>query len=237
MPKRASRRRRADRGRQADQLLLEQRLSALGLGGVRAVEVHENRTVLVSVGRRGIVRVHRGYAYATDRVLRAVVRFIRPASRTEQREAERVLSAFPVERYVPPRPGRPRAERLRPGDRRLLAELARRHRVLNERWFDGRLGAVQFRLSSKMRTLLGELTIAPNGRRRFEIAISRRHLECDGWIEVEHTLLHEMIHQWQVESGRALDHGATFRLKAKQLGVSPTAERVVQAARRAARTS
>jgi hypothetical protein len=38
-------------------------------------------------------------------------------------------------------------------------------------------------------------------------------------------LLHEMIHQWQAESGLAVDHGPAFRKKARVLGIAPRAMR------------
>jgi hypothetical protein len=47
---------------------------------------------------------------------------------------------------------------------------------------------------------------------------------------VEHTLLHEMVHQWQAETGNPVDHGPTFRHKARQVGVLPGAKRRVGAA-------
>ena len=56
----------AEAAQRADAALLTRRLMELGLSGMRGVEVHENRTVLVSVTSRGVLRVHRGYAYATD---------------------------------------------------------------------------------------------------------------------------------------------------------------------------
>ena len=60
-----------------------------------------------------------------------------------------------------------------------------------------------------------------------------------GWDEALHTLLHEMVHQWQDETGRPLDHGAGFRRKAREVGIIPAARRVVHpaAASRAAAAS
>jgi predicted SprT family Zn-dependent metalloprotease len=43
------------------------------------------------------------------------------------------------------------------------------------------------------------------------------------WADVEETLLHEMVHQWQAESGRRVDHGREFRRKAREVGISPRA--------------
>ena len=38
-------------------------------------------------------------------------------------------------------------------------------------------------------------------------------------------MLHEMVHQWQAESGLSVDHGPTFRRKARELGIEPQAQR------------
>ena len=59
------------------------------------------------------------------------------------------------------------------------------------------------------------------------MTISVRHVKHDGWDEVEHTVLHEMVHQWQAESGHEIDHGPTFRRKAMEVGVFPRADRMV----------
>jgi hypothetical protein len=40
-------------------------------------------------------------------------------------------------------------------------------------------------------------------------------------------MLHEMVHQWQAESGLRIDHGVTFRQKAREVGVIPAAKRTV----------
>ncbi len=32
-------------------------------------------------------------------------------------------------------------------------------------------------------------------------------------------MLHEMVHQWQAETGLRIDHGRTFRQKAREVGV------------------
>jgi hypothetical protein len=55
--------------------------------------------------------------------------------------------------------------------------------------------------------------------------MSRRHLRHDAWEEVEHTLLHEMVHQWQAETGQPVDHGPGFRRKAREVGALPRARR------------
>ena len=60
-----------------------------------------------------------------------------------------------------------------------------------------------------------------------EIAISRRHIRRDPWDDVLHTLVHEMVHQWQDENGLPLDHGPHFRRKAREVGISARATRPV----------
>ena len=212
----------------ADEALLARRLHELGLIGVRRVAVHENRSVLASVTPQKVLRLHRGYAYAPDAVLEAVVRFARPgATARERRAARRIIAEFDVGAQLPPSRSRPPRERAQPGDRKVLSELRRLHAEYNERHFCGALKAVRFRLSGRMETRLGEIEVATAGRTPLVIAISRRHVAEDGWDEVRQTLLHEMIHQWQLESGLAADHGAVFRRKAREIGVVPSARRTV----------
>jgi len=38
-------------------------------------------------------------------------------------------------------------------------------------------------------------------------------------------MLHEMVHQWQAETGLPVDHGPLFRAKAREVGVLPAARR------------
>jgi hypothetical protein len=211
------------------------RLRRLGLQPALAVEVHENRMVMVSLSDRRILRVHRGYLFAPDSVLGAIVRFVSPRIRRADRlRAERELLAFPVSEYVPPRQ-EPLRERVRPGDLPLLRELERLRRELNREFFRGELPEIPIRLSRRMRTRLGELTLEERTRRPVEIAVSRRHVERDLWEEVRETVLHEMVHQWQAEAGLRVDHGPTFRRKAREVGIEPRAMRAVQSRRKAAR--
>jgi len=41
-----------------------------------------------------------------------------------------------------------------------------------------------------------------------------------------------MVHQWQAESGLRIDHGTTFRKKAREVGVIPAARRTITPASR-----
>ena len=77
-----------------------------------------------------------------------------------------------------------------------------------------------------MRTRLGQLSVNLKTSEVNEIAISRAHLR-NGWAEVEKTVLHEMVHQWQVESHLPLDHGPGFRQKAREVRIAPRARRKV----------
>lgn len=214
---------------------LARRLGRLGLQGVERVELHQNRTVMVTLTDRGALRLHRGYCYAPRPVLAAIVAFVDPRTGRRRRvSAERELLAFPVTAFVPSSPLRPRT-RPAPGDLRLIRELERLHRRLNQRHFEGRLSSIPLRLSPQMRTRLGELTLDDRTHRPSEIAISRWHIDRDGWSEVEETLLHEMVHQWQAESGFNVNHGPSFRAKALEVGVQPRARRWVRSRRKAAR--
>ena len=183
---------------------------------------------MLSLSPEGVLRLHLGYAYAPDRVLRAIVRFLNPrVPRVLRRLAEREFLAFPVQEYAPSGPRAERRERARPGDLALLHRLETLHRELNARHFGGALGAIPIRLSGRMRTRLGELAVDVRTGRPLEIGLSRRHLTRHPWAEVEETMLHEMVHQWQAECGLPVDHGPTFRRKAREVGVLPLAKRTL----------
>jgi hypothetical protein len=82
-----------------------------------------------------------------------------------------------------------------------------------------------------MRSRLGQYTSASPSGDPAEICISRAHLRRHGWAEALHTLLHEMVHQWQAEHGHAIDHGAGFRAKAREVGIAPYARRELASGR------
>ena len=191
---------------------------------------HENRRVLAHV-RAGTLRLHRGFAYAPDRVLRAVVTFVQSRHPAARNLARRELVSFPVHDYVPAPCGRPRPHRPRAGDPTVVSRLHDLHARLNARHFGGRLAVPGIRVSHRMRRRLGEVVVEHGG---CVIGVSRRHVERDGWDEVEHTLLHEMVHQWQVESGLPLDHGPGFRRKAREIGIEASARRAIGTDRRRA---
>jgi hypothetical protein len=207
---------------------LAERLEALGLRDLTRVLTHSNRSVMLHLTRMRVLRIHRGYAFAPDRVLRAIVRFLNPrVPRVLRRAAEREFLAFPVEAHAPPPPRPERREHARPGDLRLLHRLESSYRRLNAEHFAGALSEIPIRLSGRMRTRLGELAADLRTGRPMHITIGRRHLARHSWAEVEHTMLHEMVHQWQAETGLPIDHGRTFRQKAREIGVLPAAKRAV----------
>lgn len=120
-----------------------------------------------------------------------------------------------------------RCDRPQPGDLLLLHRMEQLHQRLNQEHFGGALSMLPLRVSGRMRSRLGELSVDLRTGGPIEIAISRRHLLRHAWAEVEHTMLHEMVHQWQAENGLRVDHGPTFRAKARAVGVLPRAQRGV----------
>ncbi len=198
------------------------RLRALGLDGrIERCELTNNRTVMVSY-RAGVLRVHEAYLAAPAHVWRAIVTFLGGRTRRSRREAERVIVEH-APREAGARRSR-RATRPRREDAPLLAELSRAHDEYNRRYFGGLLHPIAISVSRRMRSRLGQYTVATRDVEP-EIAISRSHIRRDPWGEVLHTLLHEMVHQWQAERGLPLDHGRAFRDKARELGIEPRARR------------
>jgi hypothetical protein len=171
----------------------------------------------------GELRVHEGYLDAPEDVLRAVVRFVCGRTRAERSRAREVILAHQIARPCAPR----RRERARADDAPIVEQLRRFHAHYNRVYFGGKLRALPIRLSGRMRTRLGHYTAASPTGEPAEIVIGRDHIRRHGWEEALHTLLHEMVHQWQDETGHAIDHGPTFRHKAREVGVTPSARRHV----------
>src|SRR6185503_593158 len=118
---------------------LPERLYALGLTGVDRILTHTNRTVMLSLNRR-VLRIHKGYGFAPDGVLKAIVRFLSPhVPRRLRQEAEREFLRFPVWAYSRSTEPSTRRERSRPGDGTLLERLKAMHQDLNIRHFGGSL--------------------------------------------------------------------------------------------------
>jgi hypothetical protein len=202
-------------------LTLETRLRAAGLSPDIPVVAHTNRRVLVTLTRRGALRVHAGFGFAPDPVLAAIARWARPRLRRAERlAAGRILAAFPVHAHIPPSsaPRRRQEPPVDPGGAARLERLEALYALFNVRHFGGALGEVELRLSARMRRRLGEFRPGSSSEPAV-ITLSRRHLRRDGWSRAADTLLHEMVHQWQAETGRPLGHGPEFRLKCAELGI------------------
>jgi hypothetical protein len=135
-----------------------------------------------------------------------------------------------IARPEPPRPdiASPRRKRTsgrsRASDSVVIGRLQKAHAEYNATLFNGELSEIAMRISRRMKNRLGHYMVAGGGQAA-EIAVSLRHLERDPWDDVLHTLVHEMVHQWQDQNGMALDHGQTFRIKAREVGISSRATR------------
>lgn len=210
--------------------LLQGRLRDLGLPAFARFETHRNSHVMLSwiPGKR--IRVHEGYAGAPDSVLDAIVRFVKATRRSTRTAARRVFLGFPAEVHAPCPPRRVSPRTVSAADRAVLERLRQLHGALNHQHFAGALKPIVIHLSGRMRTRLGEVRLDRRSGLPTQVGISRRHLRRDGWEAVQDTLLHEMIHQWQAETGRPVDHGRGFREQARRLGIEPRA--VLQAVSR-----
>ncbi|MDB4887933.1 MAG: protein of unknown function SprT [Gemmatimonadetes bacterium] len=206
--------------RTADELLA--RLQRLGLRRIDRLKLTRNRNVMVSFGG-GALRVHEGYLTAPETVLQAIVAFVEGKSKAERREAQQIIILHPVRTPK----AASRRERTHPEDVEIAEQLRAWHARYNTRHFQGALTPVAIRVSRRMKSRLGHYTAATPGGEPAEIAISRAHLRKHGWQETLHTLLHEMVHQWQDEARHTIDHGATFRAKAREVGIAPYARRVL----------
>ncbi len=196
------------------------RLRGLGLKRITRCTLTRNRATMVSFSGEAL-RVHRAFVDAPVDVLRAVVGFVNGRGAV-RRDARRVLRTFEVPRDpAAERPRRPPASH--PDDARLVEKLRAAHVELNRARFGGALQPVAIRVSRRMRSRLGHYS--PGLRSEPEIAIARRHARRDGWASVVETLVHEMVHQWQHETGRPVAHDPEFRRKCRAVGIAAHAKR------------
>ncbi|MGI8497358.1 MAG: SprT-like domain-containing protein [Gemmatimonadaceae bacterium] len=205
---------------------LLKRLEALGLRGITRLQLTRNRAVMVSFNGSEL-RVHAAYLRAPPEVLQAIVVFVLGRTRAARRLAQRAILSFDVD--TPRRLIERRRERPHPDDLPLIRELRLWHHEYNHRLFGGRLKNVPIRISGRMHSRLGQYTVASKEGNAAEIAISRAHIRRHGWAEALHTLLHEMVHQWQAETHLPIDHGPAFRAKAAVVGIAPYARRELRA--------
>lgn len=147
-----------------------------------------------------------------------------PAKQPAKRPIAGAAGAIAPERRV-------RAPRTHKDDVEFVHQLQAAHAEYNAALFHGELKPVVIRISRRMKNRLGHYMEAGKGLPA-EIAISRRHLGRDPWDDVLHTLVHEMVHQWQDENGYPLDHSQIFRRKAREVGISARATRPADFAQR-----
>lgn len=202
-------------------------LVCLGLDPRYRCRLTSNRSVFVSYSEDEL-RLHRGYLEAPEKTLRAIVLFVRAKSRAARNVAKHDLLEYDVYRGQPPASrSRRTPERIHPDDELMVDKLRRAHQAFNREKFGGALDTIPIRVSRRMKSRLGHYTHRDRSGSGAEIVISRRHVRGHGWSEALETLVHEMVHQWQDESGLAVDHGRAFRAKARIVGIEPTARRDV----------
>lgn len=74
------------------------------------------------------------------------------------------------------------------------------------------LNAIQFKTSTSMTRTLGYFKVS-NGRQSITLS-SLLFNQKEEWIT---TLVHELVHAWQFQSGKPLDHGWSFKQKAREI--------------------
>ncbi|HEY4955700.1 MAG TPA: SprT-like domain-containing protein [Gemmatimonadaceae bacterium] len=205
---------------------MRERLVRHGLDPRYRLRLTSNRTVFVSYSSDE-VRVQQGFLRAGDNVMRAIVQFVQTRSRADRNRARRVLLSFPIDRESSARSRRRAPEKTHPDDEAMAGRLRRAHEAFNRDKFGGILGTPPIRVSRRMKSRLGHYTHRTPSGDGGEIAISRKHIKRHGWTEAMDTLVHEMVHQWQDETGQAVDHGREFRQKARDVAISPHARKDV----------
>ena len=201
--------------------------------GIERCVLTRNRSVMVSF-RGNDLRLHAGYCSAPIEVHQGIVAFVNARTRRQRADAGAIISAFrvPREDFA----ARRAVERTHPDDEPAIARLTELHRQCNAERFGRSLSPIQVRVSRRMKARLGHYASGSVHGDPPEIVISRRHIRRHGWPEAILTLLHEMVHQWQDESGMPIDHRRTFRRKCREIGIEPSACRDVIPGRGAAGT-
>ncbi len=206
---------------------LRRALVRLGLNPGVAIRLTQNRTVVVSYSATEI-RIHLGFLDAPDDTLSAVVDFVQARTRHARADARRRLLAYRIPQHTRAARGPRRApDKTHPADEPYVSKLVDWHYRLNREKFGGELDEVSIRVSRRLKSRLGHYAWRGQEGNAAEIVISRSHIRRHGWDEAVHTLLHEMVHQWQDEVGLKVDHGREFRQKARAVGITPQARRGV----------
>ena len=197
-------------------------LRAHGLRGVDRIVFTRNRRTMVSLAS-GVLRVHEGFVHAPSPVQAAIAIFATSRNKVKRGAARDIIVAYPVPIRPPTR--RPAVQHAE--DEPMAVRLTQLHAQLNLEHFDTALAPLEIQVSRRLARRLGHYTPRAHNGGGGEIVISRRHVRRDGWPEAIHTLLHEMVHQWQDETGRPVDHGAGFRAKCRAVGIEPAATRLL----------
>jgi hypothetical protein len=174
---------------------------------------------VVSVRDR-VLRMHAAFVHAPEEVQRAIVQFATVRNRARRKEAVQVILGYAIPRRSAVR----RRPQTHPDDAVLAARLQNWHARYNAQHFDGALSAIPVHVSRRLRRRLGHYATR-QALGEPCIVISRRHIRRDGFASALETLAHEMVHQWQEETGQPVDHRGAFRRKAREIGIAPTAVR------------
>ena len=193
-----------------------------GLRGVDRVVLTRNRRTMVSLAG-GVLRVHESFVHAPAAVHEAIAVFATSRNRAHRAVARGVIVSHPV----PIRPATRRPAVQHADDLPMATRLTTLHAQLNLTHFAGVLAPLEIRVSRRLARRLGHYTPRTHTGGVGEIVMSRRHVRRDGWTEALHTLLHELVHQWQDETGEPVDHGAGFRAKCRAVGIAPAATRML----------
>ena len=204
----------------AERLLAQ--LRAAGLRGVERIVLTTNRRTMVSLGR-GVLRVHTEFVGAPPDVHAAIATFATSRNRARRSAARAVIVEYPVPVRAATR--RPAAQHV--DDAPMAARLTTLHTQLNLEHFGGALAQIDIEVSRRLARRLGHYTLRAHNGGIGQIVISHRHVRRDGWPEAIHTLLHEMVHQWQDETGQSVDHGPQFRARCRAVGIEPAATRMI----------
>lgn len=206
----------------ADQNSLLCALQRHGLRGVERVVLTRNRRMMVSLAG-GVLRVHEGFVHAPPHILAAIAIFAMSRNRARRSAARDLIVEYPV--AIRPAARRPASQHA--DDAPMAGRLTTLHAQLNLEHFGGALEHLEIQVSRRLARRLGHYTPRSHNGGIGEIVMSRRHVRRDGWPEAIHTLLHEMVHQWQDETGQPIDHGSGFRAKCRAVGIEPAATRMI----------
>ena len=97
-------------------------------------------------------------------------------------------------------------------------------------YFEGGLPIIPVELSHRMRKQLARVE-AINGK-PFRLVMSAHHIHLHGWKAAQETLLHELIHVWQVTRRKPMHHDRGFREQATRIGVVAAAKEYMKPMKR-----